>query len=221
MRQKLFCISLCAVLFTFFGIGTAFSALVGIRDTATDATEIWVEPCTFFEVELFLELSGAESTSIASNGITGFTVDIIWDELVGLVSFTKGSGYESMTGGNPTPNLPNDEWTGAKLELAGYTPTAGSNITQSHVMGTFNLHCLNPGDTTLVPEGHFSNPDTNWGLADNTSWLEDVLSPGSGVSGVTYEGITIHQTPLPPAILLFGSGLIGIFGVRRKIKKKS
>ena len=81
-------------------------------------------------------------------------------------------------------------------------------ITNDHIIWTFALHCIGEGWTDLMPRGTLPAL-VNFALAD-FSYLDEEIS---------FEGLRIHQVvPIPGAILLFGSGLLGLFGIRRKIK---
>ncbi|UCF90175.1 MAG: PEP-CTERM sorting domain-containing protein [Desulfobacterales bacterium] len=205
---KKFYIILSLALFGILRVGTAFAAIDGISDLDGN-TEITIKPSTTFEVKLFLEFSEAERAAIAGNGITGFTVDIQWDPMVELVGFAKGPGYTFVDVlDNDTAAAPVAPWVGNQLNLQGYN--FGLPLDENHLLETFTLHCLAPGDTVLLPFGHFPVSDdlANFGLADAT-FLENLAQ-------LDYQGITIHQTPIPSTILLLGGGLLGLIGLRRR-----
>ena len=200
MKSKLFLVVLSVLLITALGVGTAISAnIVGLR--AVDPTIVnpdgvieIPEIDTTFDVELFLDLD----SDISANGITGFTVDILWDPLVAYESSNKGSLYTTM---DVTDNAPE------QIELNGYN--FGDAIAEDHVLATLSLRCIGLGWTELLPVGHFEDA-INIALADGT-YLENL----------GYEGITINQVPIPGTVLLFGSGLLGLMGIGRRRMKKS
>ena len=196
-----------------FGIGTAFSATVGIREVGTEATEIWVEPCTDFTVELYLELSSTEETAIADSGIGGWYVDIIWDDLVGLTGYD--SFYDLKVTDPSTGASPVFEWvgaTGSRLWIDGFLGIDDDPFKTSHVLALLDLHCLGFGDTDLIAVNTFDTD--NFFLLTDTydDYLEDLTT-------VIYQGITIHQTPIPASVLLLASGLLALFGISRRRRR--
>ena len=213
-KLSLLRISMIAALIISVWGGTAFSATVGLRAqdpvTLEWVDEITIVPCTTFNAELYLDLEATETDLIANNGIIGYTVDVIWDPLVGLKDWVNGSSYNFVdvidvdTGVSPV--VP--DWAGRELELSGYI--FGPAVTTSHVMETFTLHCLAPGVTWLTPEGHFVDP-VNFGL-ESLETLEQVLADNDQT--LEYKPLRINQVPIPGALLLMGSGLLGLIGIR-------
>ncbi len=66
-----------------------------------------------------------------------------------------------------------------------------------------------------------------WGLGGSESIAYDINDLGQVVGESTYNGRTQpnaflyspNPVPIPSTLLLLGSGLIGLWGVRRKMKK--
>ncbi|MCK5231120.1 MAG: hypothetical protein KAR13_12680, partial [Desulfobulbaceae bacterium] len=190
MTRKLFLVVLSSMLLFATGIGTAMAATVGIS-TLDGSAEIWVEPCTHFDVELYLELTSHDITTIqnidSDNGIKGFTVDFNWDDsLVEYVGLTGGSRYTLVSEMDPSQG---DEG------IKGYN--FGSPIAESHVLATLEFHCLGPGDTVVDPVGHFVD-NINFGMAEG-GFLENVVE-------LDYLDGTVNQVPIPSTLLLLGTG---------------
>ena len=80
---------------------------------------------------------------------------------------------------------------------------------------------------SLTDVGHFSNGtfDVTGVLSPGTYWLEahtsntasraDAIQVSSGLYDLT---LTLQPVPIPPAVWLFGSGLIGLVGLARRKK---
>ncbi len=215
MRRFAFIVTVVGV-FLLLGSGTAFSATVSITGTSGE-TELWVPAGTQFDVQLYLYLDSAEEEAITSNGITGitgFTIDIQWDELVSLIeapetNYTYIEYYDADVTNphgepRPVPSLP---WVGNTLELYGYK--FSDPFTTSHELAILRLVCNGAGDTDLIPYPHHTVTTElgNFGTNDPYIFLENVTT-------VDYQGLTIHQTPIPPAIFLLGGGLLGLLGIR-------
>lgn len=50
---------------------------------------------------------------------------------------------------------------------------------------------------------------------DTSAWNKDWIM----ISEVRFEGCALNPVPIPPSVILFGSGLLGLVGVGRKFKK--
>lgn len=196
-KPKLLMLILSLSLILVFAAGApAMAATIGLRPAAPFQDfmkgDVMVIPEIGyqFDVELFFALEG-ENISPAG-GIAGYTVDVVWDHLIGFEDFIMDPLY-LMT--DVTDRRPE------KVELAGYNFM--SIITDDHVLGTFKLVCLGPGLTDLIPVGHFVDP-INVALVDG-SYLP-----------VGFEALSISQVPIPGAVWLLGSGLVGLIGLKRR-----
>jgi hypothetical protein len=72
------------------------------------------------------------------------------------------------------------------------------------------------GDISLGNVGVNTFTGSNW---NNLSWLS--FTSNEGIGGVGVDTITLKTVPVPTAIWLFGSGLIGLFGLSENKKKKN
>jgi hypothetical protein len=204
MRKK-FLLSVLLVLM-FVWAGSAFSATIGLRakdPSIVDEGVIIVEPCTVFELDLYIEGMAALPTVSPDNPWVGFVLDIAWDPLVAFEGFNNNLEWWTTIDVSPTPDqglIP------PKVELNGYAAAVAPS--EDHVIGTFVLHCMGPGETALAVEPRFEFP-FNLSLADG-SFIDD---------SVSFESVVINQVPIPGALLLLGSGLLGLIGLRKKIKK--
>ncbi|MFH1147390.1 MAG: hypothetical protein V1736_06745 [Pseudomonadota bacterium] len=190
--------------------GTTLAATVGLRDQ-NGASEIWVKPCTVFEVDLYLDLTSNEIGMLSQNldGLTGYSIGILWDPLVELTGLAKGDRWSILDPkkSNGDPLVVPPSWCGDRITLYGYN--FGAPIAQSNTFATLTLHCLAPGDTALVPRE--SIPDFSLALAS----FQDLTD----ITTVNFQPILIHQTPVPGALLLLGSGVAGLIGLRRRFRK--
>ena len=151
-----------------------------------------------FDVEInFTGLDGNVSLD-NGNGLVGMNLGISWDGLVDFISFSNGSAWDTID---------QDSSTEGELVLNGYQ--YGTSIDYDHLIGTLSFTCKGEGLAELTP--YELVPDFSFGLEDRSQLV-----------GVQFEGITVNQVqaiPIPPAILLLGGGLLGMLGIRRKIKQ--
>jgi hypothetical protein len=113
-----------------------------------------------------------------------------------------------------------------------------NNPSQSVTLNSFNVAAYYTGDYTRradifeVIDGD-GNVLINYGLIDISGSIANTLYPGvsansvrillgynwdNGINNINFS-TSSSTVPIPAAVWLLGSGLLGLFGVRRKIKK--
>jgi hypothetical protein len=163
----------------------------------------------YFAVDSSIALSfvdGIDAAVIGVNPLTDLTLEIFY-------SFEGGAvpGVDLSSVGLP----PFTSWDG-------FLTTYGANISTSEFAP------LEIADQ-LIPGIAFSLSSVDDFAVDRFELFSSEAEDGKYFSLYQYNiltestegGIiyTASQVPIPPALLLFGSGLIGLVGLRRKIKK--
>lgn len=184
---------------------SAFSAIVGLRPVDSDLLnskgEVEVVPCTFFDIELYIE--GLSAIVDAGNGLVGASVNVEWDPLVSFEAFSAGTAWSDVSI-DPSPGpkeVPNN------IKVSAFK-LGGDGISTDNIIGTFELHCLGCGVTELIP-------GFQTGAGDFA--LEDFLSIDDQIE---FKSLTINQVPIPSAFWLLGSGLVGLIGLGRNRFKR-
>jgi hypothetical protein len=186
-------------------ISPAISATVGLRAVDPNIVNgqgvIEVPVLSTFQVELYFQ--GLTSLNLGDNGLVSATLAIDWDPLVAFQGWTKSSVWPNADV-SPAPG-PNVVPTSLSLNLFNF----GTPVSADHVIGTFLLQCLGEGPTSLNPRGAFAS-DINFALADFNY-----------LTGVTFQDVSINQVnpvPIPAAVWLLGSGVVGLVALKRRKK---
>ena len=109
---------------------------------------------------------------------------------------------------------PNTDWD---ISVANNAATGGSNSIVGYTLGDYPLVT----GTILTVELDDSLTLFNWTLSDATgasdAFIEGVnFNVDFDAASNTY---TVKAVPIPSALLLLGGGLLGMLGIRRKMKK--
>jgi hypothetical protein len=213
MKRLLFVLFL-AVGITVMGSGSALAALEFNLDFGQDGTyENYYEMKPSEEVFIDIYLSGLPSGVPNPQGIKGLgSMGIVIDYDVAAVEITPGTkfGMELMTGKVELDTPGQVKMSGADFVaiLLGRDGHYGDDI----LVGTLEFHCIAAlGETQLVL----------YDLDRGGAFDDWVLFDGTVLDGELSEGIvlgTINQVPVPPALLLLGSGLVGLLGLRRRMR---
>jgi len=133
-------------------------------------------------------------------GLIAWYHDILLDPLVDEVQATWNPIWEGGYKRLLPPTAPHTE-----LELNAYHMTRG--YWGEVPLAEITMHCAGFGETIITQAWHFAE-GFNFMLADGSDFTP-ILEPPS---------IHINQVPIPTTLLLLGSGIIGIIGLRRKIQ---
>ena len=104
---------------------------------------------------------------------------------------------------------------GEELEMGGTILTGEPVFGTTVSLANITFHCIELGETDLIQAWHFPIAE-NFVLANFTSIDQDLGFPGT--EGFSPPSIHVNQVPIPTTLLLLGSGLIGVIGLRRKIQ---
>lgn len=192
---------------------------VGMASVASAAPTVWVDAS--YDVPDYWD--GAPDETIILN-----PCDVVWlhiygsglndipdQSVVGLQSFgfnayfdpdqlelTPGTAFEyGMDWGFGVTNMHDDY-----VYMMGGSLMGIKNDTS--LLGTIELHCKGPGVSYL----DFVNPDPG---------VEGWVMVGGQLVGdlIDFPSIKVINTPIPSAVLLLGSGLLGLVGFRRRRMK--
>ena len=179
-----------------FWTSTAISALVYFQYEGEPVTEITVDPCQEFTLDLWIEDVPTEH-----EGLPTWLVDIEIDPLVEYVEHAPLTYPYSVTKIDPySATEPAIAFSGWDISME---PPDGS-----FQLASITFHCLAPGITHIIPMEHFGSDAGDFVMGDN--FLLD--------NELTFQGVKVTQTPIPTTLLLLGGGIIGVIGLRRKIQ---
>lgn len=135
-------------------------------------------------------------------------VSVAGDMALGLSSHTimevaglaRGTEYDAF-------NIGGELWLGGELEVSLYD--TGSGLFDPQLGDTFDLFMADTitGDFDLW---------TLAALGGGLGWQLDVLADAIGLTDVVRLSVVTSAVPVPPAVWLFGSGLLGLIGVARR-----
>lgn len=215
---------LCMAVFMVLGfVGVASAALTFQTDFGQDGSfeNIWtLQPSEFVFIDLYVSgvPAGADvlidplvgpPTNI--NGLASFGVDVTYDPAA--LSVTPGTVF------NMPPLVGGAELTPGSIVLSGVNFQAlvdGSSGPSGDLIlfGTIELHC---DAATGLTDLYLFDPDRG-GAFDHIVLFDGTVLDGDLAGGIKLA--EINQVPIPGAIWLLGSGLLGLIGLRRRAKKE-
>jgi hypothetical protein len=175
---------------------------------AADAATVQINPATLAVADgavFNLTVEGANFAEATSGG--GF--ELTWDTSVLSLTSTVPEIVASLSAnGFDGPAL----LGGVSIDPAGILQVAAGKFFELPVSGTFDIatltfEALQPGVTTTAL-GIFALQDV---------WLgADGITPLANQPDYVGAEVTVNAVPVPSAVWLFGSGLLGMVGVARR-----
>jgi len=155
------------------------------------------------------------------NGTLGIPVSIVLDAQ-GMFAYVQGGSYnvtDTINGASPGALLPASNGTKASLQI-GLVPIATTtwNTTSTctpilDTAGSPTGNCLNVNPSGVLPL-----------IANTIGGTPMIDGPFYGFNA-NFDMSTLHldsvEVPVPAAVWLFGSGLLGLVGIARRKKKNS
>lgn len=147
-----------------------------------------------------------------------------WSERTGLIGFDNSDGQVSVSGSSkihinnfPTPNPVKYIWFEVEVYQWGDVTSTASFVVPEGCTATK----VEAGPPTLLPDGGFRSND-KWEIRPNPGYEEFIWSftvgPGSGIL-VDKFYVSTACVPEPSAIVVLGSGLVGLIGFASKKRR--
>ncbi len=180
----------------------------------------------FTGASTFADLSiGAFATSVSGSMLERY--DVYFAVAEGDAPTIRPANIYSVTGAgdNIYANFDNSgsQSTGApagyvtKMNDSGISEGYYANFNdQSLADGFVNLAALDAGAGSFVEMDIYHFYSDDWGASINTDGIVGSLTYGLNDSCEVYADLNVNAVPIPGSVLLLGSGLLGLFGIRRK-----
>jgi hypothetical protein len=153
---------------------------------------VFIYPSTWYQVEIS-SIVGPNSPSVAGYGTLNGAVDYLFYKY-------KTGAYDAWLNGSNTnqADFQNLLWS-LQGEIGPYTPGSGT--------------------PWAVDLANYTNLGQSWGTEVINIYTSTYDASGKEISRTDIQNQLYNQVPEPMTLLLLGSGLIGITGLRRKFKK--
>jgi hypothetical protein len=211
--MKFLKLKLLVLVVILFAAGSAFASYsyeitVDTSSVAGGSGDLYLDYANF---------GGAASTATVSGFTTNGTLAPLNDTnpADGLLNGSAVSGVLPGTVTFANTNPDNDylhAMTTFGTTFSFYVTFSGAAL--SAAPSTSNLSTLSL--TLITDPGSWSPLLTGVGL--NNESLDINLYNGGAITTDVYGPADVSPTPIPPSVLLFGSGLLGMIGIRRRVK---
>jgi len=198
--KKVYLSALALFVAMVFWVSFALAAPVlhmDVEGYPTGTEEITVKKCDYFTFHIWL-------SDVPEPGLIAWNHDLVLDPKVEVVKVDIKD-----------PFIGEGKIVGEELEMGGMILTGEPVFGTTVSLANITFHCIELGETDLIQAWHFPIAE-NFVLADFTSIDQDLGFPGT--EGFSPPSIRVNQVPIPTTLLLLGGGLIGVIGLRRKIR---
>jgi len=198
MKKVIFNILIVLITICFLGSFALGSTVLhmDISGYPSGTNVIQIQKSTLFTIDFWL-------SDVPSPGLIAWAQDLVLDPLVEV----KEVHFKNPFSGSW-------EIKQNELEMTALTPTNVNPVYGTTVpLVNITFHCLDYGTTILKPTWHFDIPE-NYVLADLNVLDDDLGFPE--INLIQPSQIVVNQVPIPGTLLLIGSGLMGLIGLRRR-----
>jgi hypothetical protein len=177
-----------------------------------------IDSITYNAVRLTIDLSGLQSGAFISE--TDFNIDPTLNPANLSFSFVSGNSHA-----NVTPSLATDSFKAdgdGFYDISFSFPTSSGNTFGSGAQAIFEIEATNAVTAAaLMPElfAFLSKPAGGHGPFYAAAHVQNTGVGNGGSGWIAPSGFTTTVVPVPAAVWLFGSGLMGLAAITRREKK--